>query len=306
MRLVLCSTAALAAVFGAADRPAFAHAVCGDRVFPATLVMDDPGVNDELSLPTVQYVPIPASAGTPSGNSLDYGAEWDKNITQDLGFAINDDYYVQHGAGQNLHGLDNVTVTLKDQLPCLEANELMVSVGVIHEFAGTGSSLLRNAGVIDSVGNTAPTLYVGKGIGDLPIGFFRPFAVTAELGYQISDSPNISPNQWNYAVSLQYSMPYLMQHVKAIDVPAFVGRLFPIVEVSMSSPDNGPTTGTIAPGILYEANTWQVGAEALIPANAATRQTQGVGFIVQYHLFLDDALPGTFFGSPLIDKDLWQ
>ena len=34
-----------------------AHAVCGSRIFPATLAIDDPGVSDELALPTVTYDP---------------------------------------------------------------------------------------------------------------------------------------------------------------------------------------------------------------------------------------------------------
>ena len=29
---------------------ALAHAVCGERVFPATLGIDDPGINDELTI----------------------------------------------------------------------------------------------------------------------------------------------------------------------------------------------------------------------------------------------------------------
>ena len=33
--------------------PLFAHEIVGNRFFPATLGIDDPGVNDELSLPTV-------------------------------------------------------------------------------------------------------------------------------------------------------------------------------------------------------------------------------------------------------------
>jgi hypothetical protein len=304
MRLRYLSTASLA-VLALYCSPAFAHAVCGNRVFPATLVMDDPGVGDELSLPTIQYTPVPATNGNPSGHDIDYGAEWDKTITQDLGFAINGDYFTQSGAGENLHGLDNFTVTLKDEIPCSESHEFMVSIGVIHEFAGTGSSQLRQAGVIDGVGNTAPTLYVGKGLGDLPIGYLRPFALTGEVGYQISDTPSVSPNQWNYAASLQYSIPYLQQHVRALDVPAFVGHLVPLVEVSLSSPDHGPTTGTIAPGILYEAAGWQAGAEALIPANSATRQTEGTGFLIQFHLFLDDLYPHSL-GKPLIERNLWQ
>jgi hypothetical protein len=299
-----CAVASLALLAASASQ-ALAHAVCGDRVFPATLVMDDPGVGDEFSFPTILYTPIPANTGNPSGNAVDYGYEWDKTITRDLGFAINGDYFTQHISGQNLNGWDNVTVTLKDELPCSEANEFMVSIGVIREFARTGSSQLLNAGAIDNVGNTAPTLYAGKGLGNYPIGYLRPFAMTGEVGYQISDAPSISPNQWNYAASVQYSMPYLQQHVKALDLPGFFSHLVPLVEVSLSTPSNGPTTGTVSPGVLYEADTWQAGIEAIIPANAATRQTQGTGFIVQFHLFLDDIFPDSL-GKPLIDKDLWQ
>ncbi|MGH7094286.1 MAG: hypothetical protein ACREFB_12230, partial [Stellaceae bacterium] len=152
---------------------------------------------------------------------------------------------------------------------------------------------------------TTPTLYVGKGFGDLPIGFFRPFAVTGELGYQISDSPSANPNQWAYAASLQYSIPYLQQHVKALNLPGFVARLVPVVEIALSTPEHGGTpTGTISPGVFYEADTWQAGLEVMIPANAATRQSQGTGLIFQFHVFLDDVLPNSL-GKPLIDRNLW-
>jgi hypothetical protein len=300
------AAAAIAVAWAAfAVATAQAHVVCGDRVFPATLVMDDPGVGDELSLPTVQYTPIPASGGNPSGKTVDYGYEWDKTITQDLGVAINGDYLTQYGAGQTLSGWDNVTLTLKDQLPCLEDHEFAMSVGLVREFAGTGSTRLINAGAIDAVSSTSPTLYAGKGLGDLPIGYLRPLAVTVELGYQVSDWPRASPNQWNYAVSLQYSMPYLQQHVKALEVPDLFTRLIPLVEVSLSTAPNAPTTGIIAPGILYEADVWQAGIEALIPANSATRKTQGTGVIVQFHLFLDDIFPHSL-GKPLFDTNLWK
>ena len=297
--------AALAALALLPASPALAHVVCGNRVFPATLTMDDPGVGDELSLPTIQYTPIPSANGNPGGNSVDYAYEFDKTITRDLGVAINGDYFTQHGAGQSLHGWDNLTVTLKDELPCLESHEFAMSVGISRQFAGTGSSQLINAGAIGSVSSTAPTLYVGKGLGDLPIGYFRPFAVTGELSRQFSDNPSVSPDQWNYAVSVQYSMPYLQQHVKALDLPAFMGRLVPLVEVSMSAPAHGVPTGTISPGILYEANSWQLGAEAMLPVNSATAATKGTGFVVQLHFFLDDLFPHSL-GRPLIDKDLWQ
>jgi hypothetical protein len=93
--------------------------------------------------------------------------------------------------------------------------------------------------------------------------------------------------------------------VKAFNLPDFVARLVPLVEVSLSSPPNGPATGTISPGVYYMGNLWQIAIEAMIPANAATRRLQGTGVIAQLHLFLDD-LPPTFFSRPLINKDLWQ
>ncbi len=141
-----------------------AHVVCGDRVFPTTLTMDDPGVSDEMSLPTITFTP------TPDGESNSYGYEWDKTITEDLGFAVNGGYLTQHGPAQNLSGWDNITVTLKDQHPCIQRHaheELAWSVGVVRLIPGTGSVQLRNGGVIDSVGNTAPTFYFGKGLGDV-------------------------------------------------------------------------------------------------------------------------------------------
>jgi hypothetical protein len=296
------SAAALAASLSlAVPALAHAHAVCGDRVFPATLTMDDPGFNDELSLPTIQYAPIPSSGGNPSGSTTSYGFEWDKTIVPNAGIAINDDYIIQRGAGQNLSGWDDLTLTVKGQLPCWESHEFMVSLGVIHQFGGTGSGQLRSAGAIASVGDTAPTIYVGKGLGDLPFDYLRPLAVTGQFSYQFSDTAHVTPNQWNYAASLQYSMPYLQQHVKALDMPDFFNHLIPLVEFVYAKPQaGGATTGTISPGIFYEGDTWQVGAEAVIPANGASRLTRGTGFIVQFHLFLDDVFPNSL-GKPLFE-----
>ena len=99
-------------------------------------------------------------------------------------------------------------------------------------------------------------------------------------------------------------MPYMQQHVRALDIPDFFTHLVPLIEVSLTTPGTGPTTGVIAPGVLYEATTWQAGIEALIPANGATRKIQGTGVIAQFHLFLDDIFPDSI-GKPLFNTDLW-
>lgn len=278
-----------------------AHVVCGDRIFPTTLTMDDPGTSDELSLPTLQFTP------TPNAQINSYGYEWDKNITEDLGFAINGDYLTQRSPSQHLAGWDNITVTLKDQHPCINHHphqELAWSIGVIRLIPGTGSTQLRNAGAIANVGSTAPTFYFGKGMGDLSNSYLRPIAITGEVSRVFSDTRSAVPNALSYAASLQYSLPYYQQNIRALHIPQWITRLTPLVEVAMTSPDIGTPTGTIAPGLLYDAPSWQLGAEATIPANKATWQNQGIGFIVQYHLFLDTFYK-SWFGRPIFHTNLW-
>ncbi|MBV9232400.1 MAG: hypothetical protein JO030_00040 [Candidatus Eremiobacteraeota bacterium] len=278
-----------------------AHVVCGNRVFPTTLTMDDPGVSDELSLPTINLTP------TPSGESNSYGYEWDKTITEDLGFGINGNYVSQRGA-QNLNGWNNISVTLKDQHPCIDRHpheELVWSVGLIRLIPGTGAAQLRNAGAIASTGSTAPTFYFGKGLGDVAAPYLRPFAITGELSRVISDSPAVSPSGWSYAVSLQYSLPYLKQNITALPVSRFITGMTPLVEFAVNAPDVGPPSATISPGILYDANTWQLGAEAILPADKAAHQAQGTGFIIQFHAFLD-AYYKNWFGKPIINRNLWK
>ncbi len=274
---------------------ALAHAVCGNRLFPPTLNVDDPGVGDELSLPTISYTPSGTQGGQPT---TQYGFEWDKTITEHFGFSIQDNYLSLKDQGVHYQGLDNLNVGLKGEIYCNPDLEFMMSVGINRTFAYTGSKTLINNGYIDSVSSTSPTVYVGKGLGDLPIGFLRPLAITGEVGYQISDRPGDSPNAWNFGGTIQYSIPYLQEHVKKFDLPDVFAHLTPLVEINFNAPTQGPQTGTISPGLLYTADTWQVGAEAVFPLNNATRQSQGIGAIVQVHFFLDDIFP-TSIGKPI-------
>ena len=183
MRPALWCVAAFLLVLTARST-AGAHVICGNRIFPATLTMDDPGVGDELSLPTVQLIP------TSSGQNIAYAYEWDKSITRDLGIAINGDYASQRSAAQGGNGWDDLTVTLKDELPCKAHHELAWSIGVVRLLPGTGASQLRNSGAIPGVGSTAPTFYIGKGLGDLPTDALRPFAITGEVS--LAGVPQVS------------------------------------------------------------------------------------------------------------------
>src|ERR1700730_1586421 len=67
--------------------PALSHTIVGNRVFPATLDIDDPGVNDELGLPVFAYIANPDNS-----NEYDFNGSFQKTILYNLSFFIADTF----------------------------------------------------------------------------------------------------------------------------------------------------------------------------------------------------------------------
>lgn len=299
--LALAACCAAMPLFAYAPIQASAHVIAGDRVFPVTLTFDDPGVGDELTLPQVVWQ---RSAGPTEDEQLQW--EFDKTITPTTALILNQGWDILHAAGDKVrNGFENTFLTGKWQAYTDPQHEFVVSLGIIREFGGNANTV--NIGG-DTYGSTAPTIYVGKGFGDYPIGYLRPFAVTGELSYVIPDRKlnaagdnNGNPVAINGGVSLQYSLPYLVSQVKDIGLPSFLNHVVPLVEFDYNTPVAGPapgnpTTFTVAPGFIYVGDTFQFGLEALIPANKAAGQN--VGVIAQLHFFFDDLFPNSL-GRPL-------
>src|ERR1700693_2731804 len=66
-----------------------AHEIVGNRFFPATLGIDDPGVNDELSLPTVDSF---KTGDVPPVRQRDVSGEFSKRITEDFAVSFGTTY----------------------------------------------------------------------------------------------------------------------------------------------------------------------------------------------------------------------
>ena len=66
-----------------------AHEIVGNRFFPATLGIDDPGVNDELSLPTVAVF---KTGDDPSFKQRDISGEFSKRITDAFAVSFGSTY----------------------------------------------------------------------------------------------------------------------------------------------------------------------------------------------------------------------
>lgn len=269
-----------------ASSSAAAHAIAGDRVFPSTMAVDDPGVGDEANFEYGHQL-VPGDNGDQSINTFSF--EYDKLITSRLALSVDGAYVMQNNP--TARGFDNFGVGLKYLLYVNAPHEFMTSVGVHAELGGTGSHAIAN-----SFSAISPTIYVGKGMGDLPdsLAYLRPVAITAEAGPSLTTGAG-QPNAFDYGFTVQYSLPYLQQHVHDLGLPQPLSNLIPIVEVPLSR-SQGQTTGTINPGFIWVNRYGQFGVEAQIPINSASGSH--VGILVQAHLFFDDIAPKTL-GKPL-------
>jgi len=289
----------LAGIFSALAAPhsLIGHGFEGDRFFPPTVQTDDPFATDELSLPTVQVFNNPAGDGSPKTRETDISTEFDKELLPHFAVGISDAYTVlQPKGGPSVHGFDNITLSAKYQLWEVPAHEFIFSVGAEWEIGGSGRSSLVN-----NYSTVSPTLYFGKGFGDLPdsMNFLKPFAITGTLAEDIPVR-SLDSNVLEWGIALEYSLPYLEQHVKDTGLPRPFRDMIPLVEFAMQTPENRSggtgTTGTINPGVLWESPYCQIGAEAVIPVNRQTGPNIGVVFNVQ--IYIDDLLP-KIFGHPL-------
>jgi hypothetical protein len=297
---------------------AWAHGFAGPHMFISTLLIDDPNVADEASLPTFFYLPQPTDGGT-APKVYNASFEFDKRITENFGFSISDGYnWLRIPGVGTASGRQNLEATLKYKAYVNDEHEFMLSLGVSREFARTGATGANGATLDnDDSSSTTPTIYWGKGFGDIPVPLLRPLALTGTLGYTIADKKlkitgrdpdsrnllfnNGISNTWSGGLSLQYSFRYLQTQVKDYGWHEFVNKLTPVVEVAWSSPASKPnqdsTQYLIGVGLNYTANSYAVGVEALIPGNRQTGSHAGV--IAQFHLYFDDLFPNSL-GKPIV------
>jgi len=313
-RILCAAGAALVALLASLDA-ASAHCVVGNRFFPATLTVDDPCVADELSLPTVSWT---KTGDIPAIRETDVSTEFSKRITDNFGISIGSTWTrLSVPGGPNASGFQNLDTTLKYQFLTIPSAEFVMSAAVSFEWGGSGAAQVG----AEKFTTITPSLFAGKGFGELPDSarWLRPFAVTGQVGYAIPSSRStitgIDPDSGDpeidrhpyflvYGGSVQYSMPYLKQHVVDLGLPDVVNRLIFVVEAQLRSPvANTPpgsdlrTTGTVNPGVVYTGDKYQLAIEAIIPVN---RDSGGnVGVVAQLHLYLDDIFPQSI-GRPLL------
>jgi hypothetical protein len=301
-RSLLSVAALLAMALVLPNASALAHGFAGQRFFPATIATDDPFVSDELSAPTVSTI---RNTGEGGGQETDTSIDVSKRITPNFGLGFGETW--QHFSNAP-SGFGNLELNAKYQLLVNAPHEALLAVGVDAEVGGTGA---RKVGA-DRFSTVTPTLFFGKGMGDLPdsMKWLKPFAITGTLGVGFPtqagttdpDSGGVErhSNTFETGLAIEYNLQYLQSSVQDIGLPAPFNRMIPLVEFAFSTPFNrgrsGLSTGTINPGVAWVGRYFQLTAEAIIPAN--NRTGRNVGGVIQLHFFLDDLFPRSI-GRPI-------
>ena len=162
-----CAGAFPAAASLAGISPAFSHTIVGDRVFPATLTIDDPGENDEFVMPSFAYT----AAANPDVTlgPLTYGFDWEysKMITYNLAFSVGSSFI--HQVNPSANNWSNIETQLKYGLYQNAEHEFIVSVAGNVEWGNTGAGFNNPnlASPPDTVTCLTAKAYVGKGFGDV-------------------------------------------------------------------------------------------------------------------------------------------
>jgi hypothetical protein len=304
----------VASVIIPATEPAAAHGLAGKRFFPATLATDDTFVADELSLPTIDSRKMRAGGDEPAMRETGFSLDVSKRIIENLGIGFGATYKVlQPDGGDTQRGFDNLAASIKYKFYQNDERETILSAGVDWDIGGSGS---KRVGA-ESFSTLTPALFFGKGFGDLPesMKFIRPLGVTGLVGVgiptrsstiSISDEGELGverhPHTLEWGFAVEYSVPYLQSFVQDVGLREPFSRMIPVIEFALSTAlDRGAsgTTGTVNPGIIWAGRYTQLAVEAVIPVN--NRSGNGVGWIAQLHVFLDDLFPTTF-GRPIFGR----
>jgi len=287
-----------------------AHGIVGDRIFPATLTVDDPFDNDEIALPQVSFNKIRNNDGTTT-EQTDIVSAFTKTITQDFAISGQASYLINKTNNNGTQeGFDNFTIGTAYQITKNAEHEFALLAEFNMQIGDSGS---RQVGAANF--NTyTPTVLFGKGFGDLPdrMPFLKPFAITGSLGYGVPSQRftssvdtttgllerGLNPQTISWGGSVQYSIPYLQQHIMNIGISGIPAGFIPIVEFALQTPTEGEgkTTGTVSPGIIWMGKKTEYALEAQLPATHATGS--GVGVVAQVHFFIDDLYPNSL-GKPL-------
>jgi hypothetical protein len=191
----------------------------GDRFFPSTLATTVPTPADFFNPPN--FVLLPETAATPSAREIDIPTTYSKLITPDWAVTFAETFRILEQANTpTRQGFDNFVLGTQYQLYTNAEHQFVFTVGGTAALGGSGSSNIAN-----SFSTLTPTVFIGKGFGDLPdsMAWLRPVIVTANLGVALTTqsttlftrtlpagatavTETVNPNILLWSFALEYSL----------------------------------------------------------------------------------------------------
>src|SRR4030088_2107509 len=286
-------------------------AYVGDRFFASTLATTVPTAADFYNPP--YFVKLPDTATT---REVDIPTTYSRLVTKDLGVFFTETFRVIEDANRGTRsGFDNLVIGTQYQLYTNPEYQFVVTVGGTAAIGGTGSP-----GIAASFSTLTPTVYIGKGFGDLPdsLAWLRPLTVSSTVAVAVPTastslgtidslradagaftslmtvpsgattlSETINPKILQLGFALEYSLVTNQYTGPNRTGTRYPDGWVPLIEFTTATPLNGPlageANGTINPGVIWVNRYLQVGIEAIIPMN--TQSARALGVRAQAHLY---------------------
>ncbi len=239
----------------------------GRRLFSDQLVISEPFVEDELTLPSILHIRRPATdREAPRALATQFEGELKKRLTPNLEGSVSGGLTLLDRAGtSSLAGFDNLSLGLKYQFLRSPAREAVASVALDWEVGGTG----RTATGAESFDTVSPAILFGKGFGDFPYvrAGFKPFALAGLLGASLPTRAHTRtlngnestivphPDHLKWGVVIEYSLLYLQSHVRDLGLPTPLDRMVPLAELDPRVPGGRarPTRLAVGPWDVLQA-----------------------------------------------------
>src|ERR1700676_4656381 len=147
-------------------------AYVGDRFFPSTLATTVPTAADFYNPP--YFVKPPDTATT---HEIDIPTTYSRLVTKDWSVFFTETFRVIEDANRGTRsGFDNLVIGTQYQLYTNPEHQFVVTVGGTAAIGGTGAP-----GIASTFSTLTPTIYIGKGFGDLPdsAAWLQPLTISA-------------------------------------------------------------------------------------------------------------------------------
>src|ERR1700756_686683 len=147
-------------------------AYVGDRYFPSTLATTVPTAADFYNPP--YFVKLPDTATT---REFDVPTTYSGLVTKDWAVFFTETFRIIENANTGTRsGFDNFVIGTQYQLYTNPEHQFVVTVGGTAAIGRTGAP-----GIASTFSTLTPTVYIGKGFGDLPdsVAWLRPLTISA-------------------------------------------------------------------------------------------------------------------------------